>query len=221
MNLSIVYSYLLVCFSTRGLSVPTLALEDGMKPELGHWFGLILDPLAILNQPLFCESTQQTRLSFLLRGQCGSSGAIDRYRSWELLYEISFQMWVLGHVVWKVIVQGHFKCKKTDVGFSRQYYKRTLGTFSSGKMLLFTFASQSWVCSDTARPLATLCLCPFKWFSIPGGPGSAVMDRTRIYRKELVSAVSALSPQHEAKWWFPELLYWCSIWRLLSRCSFM
>lgn len=34
-------------------------LEEGTKPELGHWFELILDPLAILNQLLSCESGLQ------------------------------------------------------------------------------------------------------------------------------------------------------------------
>lgn len=77
-KLSLAFSCLLVYFSTlwaeSSHTCSSSYLEEGTKPELGHWFELILDPLAILNQLLPCESSPQTQLSFFLGGQCGGSG---------------------------------------------------------------------------------------------------------------------------------------------------
>lgn len=63
---------LLVYFSTpwadSSHTCSSSYLEEGTKPELGHWFELILDLLAILNQLLSCKSSPQTQLSFFLGG---------------------------------------------------------------------------------------------------------------------------------------------------------
>lgn len=79
MKLSIAFSAWLVYFSTRWAdsSHTRSYLEEGPKQELGHWFELILDPPAILNQLLCCESSQQNWLSSFLLGQCGDNSKLD------------------------------------------------------------------------------------------------------------------------------------------------
>ncbi len=74
-------------------------MKEGTKPELGHWFELILDSLAILNQLLSCESNLQNQLSVFLGGPCCGYGHVDIDRSRNSFYKRDFasMLTILDH----------------------------------------------------------------------------------------------------------------------------
>lgn len=67
-KITLSFNCLLVYFSTPWAdcshTCSSSYLEEGTKPELGHWFELILDPLAIWKQLLCFESSLHNQLSF-------------------------------------------------------------------------------------------------------------------------------------------------------------